>query len=186
MMFKTLVNAIALSTTSIFNYNPTDDAVRSGYIKENGLDENDVGATADKQSDKIKTELRAYKEKMIENESKAYYIKRNVEGDASETGLVKFAQPILMTKYGGEYETGLEGCRANHPPCLVGSDNSQAMIPFSSAIKFNAIIRDMKPGVKKPTTAEDNITVFMKGAPERVLARCQTVLTSQGTIPFDE
>ena len=90
---------------------------------------------------------------MIEKENKAYYIKRNVEGDASETGLVKFAQPILMSEYGGPYKTGIEGCREAHPPILVGSDNSQAMIPFSSAIKFNAIIRDMNPAVKRPSTA---------------------------------
>lgn len=60
------------------------------------------------------------------------------------------------------------------------------MIPFSSAIKFNAIIRDMNPAIKKPSNTTDNITVFMKGAPERVLERCQTVITSQGTIEYDE
>lgn len=62
MMFKTLVNSIALSTTSIFNYNPTDDVVRSTYIKDNNLNEDDVGATADKQSERVKTELKAFKE----------------------------------------------------------------------------------------------------------------------------
>jgi hypothetical protein len=33
-MFKTLVSAVALSTTSIFAYTPADDVVRSGYIKK--------------------------------------------------------------------------------------------------------------------------------------------------------
>lgn len=152
-LFMDLVNAIALSTTSVFSYNPTDDNVRSAYIKENKLSDDDVPQQQDKIPQKIKTELKAFKEKMIEKENKAYYIKRNVEGDASETGLVKFAQPILMSEYGGQYKNGIEGCRDAHPPMLVGSDNSQAMIPFSSAIKFNAIIRDMNPAVKRPSSA---------------------------------
>lgn len=121
---------------------------------------------------------------MIEEENERYFIKRNVEGDASETGLVKFAMPILMDKYGGEYKNGLEGARQAYPICLVGKDNAQ--IPFSSAIKFNAIIRDMAPEKKNPTDAADNITMFMKGAPERVLERCQTVLVNDQEIPYDE
>lgn len=38
-------------------------------------------------------------------------MKRNVEGDASETGLVKFAMPALMTQYGGDYKDGLNSIR---------------------------------------------------------------------------
>jgi len=92
--------------------------------------------------------------------------------------------PILMKKYGGDYETGLNGCRDAYPICKVGKDNAQ--IPFSSAIKFNAIIRDMAPGNNNPSNAADNITLFMKGAPERVLARCQSVLVNDREIPYDD
>jgi len=184
-MFMQLVHAIALSTTSIFSYNPTDDVVRSGYLKKNGLDEDSIPAAIDKQSKDDKKNLGEYKKSLIEAESKKYFIKRNVEGDASETGLVKFAMPILMKEYGGPYDTGMDGCREAHPVCKVGADRSDAMIPFSSAIKFNAIIRDMNPSVKKPTTAADNMTVFMKGAPERVLERCQTILVNDNVVAYD-
>ena len=73
-------------------------------------------------------------------------MKRNVEGDASETGLVKFAMPALMTKYGGDYADGLNTIRETFPVMKVGKNGEDpAMIPFNSAIKFNAIIRDMNP-----------------------------------------
>lgn len=87
---------------------------------------------------------------MIEQEAAMNYIKRNVEGDASETGLVKFTQPVLMTKYGGEYENGIETCRAAFPIVKSGEgeDKNPAMIPFSSEIKFNLIIRDNNPKIR--------------------------------------
>jgi sodium/potassium-transporting ATPase subunit alpha len=174
--FKTLVQSVGLTTTSFFSYNPTEDSVRGGYIKKFKLKDSDVPEETEKQSESLKLKLADHKTQMIKDENNAYFIKRNVEGDASETGLVKFAMPILMTKYGGDYEDGLDGVRAAFPVVKVGN-NQDAIIPFNSAIKFNALIRDMNTSVRKPTTKEDNITMFMKGAPERVLERCQTILT---------
>jgi len=55
-------------------------------------------------------------------EAKNNYIKRATEGDASETGLIKFAQPLLMKLYGGEYEDGLTDIRKSFPPVKIGSD----------------------------------------------------------------
>ena len=172
---KTLVQAIGLTTTSYFSYNPTEDSVRSAYIKKHKLKDSDVPEESEKQSETLKTKLADHKEQMIKDELDSYFIKRNVEGDASETGLVKFAMPILMTKYGGDYEDGLDGIRKAFPVVKVG-DNQDAIIPFNSSIKFNALIRDMNPSERKPATKEDNITMFMKGAPERVLERCQSIL----------
>lgn len=51
-----------------------------------------------------------------------------------------------------------------------------AEIPFNSDIKFNLNIRNMCPKMKNPTTKKDNITVYMKGAPERILSRCTKIL----------
>lgn len=70
---------------------------------------------------------------------------------------------------------GLEGVRNAYPiaPDVVGDPS---IIPFSSDIKFNLIIRDMNPVEKNPTKKEDNMCVFMKGAPERVLGRCTKIL----------
>ena len=87
--------------------------------------------------------LRCQKElSAIENEKP--YTKRQVQGDASETGLIKFAQPLLM---GGSYGCygvgGLNGIRETYPYAR-GVDEVDAMIPFASDIKFNLIIRDMK------------------------------------------
>lgn len=97
-------------------------------------------------------------------------------GDASETGLIKFVQPLLL---GGETgcfdEGGLDGIREKYP-MMKGIDGVDAIIPFSSDIKFNLLIRDMNTNVKRATKEEDNCCVFMKGAPERVLSRCNTVL----------
>jgi len=50
------------------------------------------------------------------------------------------------------------------------------MIPFSSEIKFNLIIRDMNTAEKNPKHADDNMFVFLKGAPEKVILRCSTML----------
>jgi len=50
------------------------------------------------------------------------------------------------------------------------------MIPFNSAIKFNLIIRDMNPSVKEPTETKDNLTIFLKGAPEKVLKRVSKIM----------
>ena len=96
-------------------------------------------------------------------------MKREVEGDASETGLIKFIQPLLMDGDHGCYSVGgLDEFREEYP--------SIAMIPFSSDIKFNLIIRDMNPENQSPENSDENIWVFLKGAPERVLGRCSTIL----------
>ena len=60
----------------------------------------------------------------------------------------------------------------------------ECLIPFSSEIKFNAFIRDNNPSVKNPTSAADNLTVYLKGAPERVLSRCTKILINGQAVPF--
>ena len=125
---------------------------------------------------------------MIDEEAAQNYIKRNVEGDASETGLVKFTQPVLMTKYGGEYEDGIADCRATFPMVFSGEgeDKNPAMIPFSSEIKFNLIIRDMNTKLRQADVPADNICVYIKGAPDKVLLRCSKVLVRGEELPYDE
>lgn len=41
-------------------------------------------------------------------------------------------------------------------------------IPFSSKIKFNMMVRDANPAKQSPANAAENMTVYLKGAPERV------------------
>jgi sodium/potassium-transporting ATPase subunit alpha len=104
---------------------------------------------------------------------------RKTEGDASEAGLVKFVEPIL----------GLEKERARYPTFSYNvGDNKQieALIPFSSEIKFNMFVRDMNKEVKNPKTSRDGLWIFMKGAPERILNRCSKILINGEVRPFDD
>lgn len=103
------------------------------------------------------------------------FIKRATKGDASETGIVKFIQPLLSGGENGLWnEGGLEGIRQNNP--VIMSNGSEVQIPFSSKIKFNMMVRDSNVAVTNPEKAMDNMTVYLKGAPERVVARCSTML----------
>ena len=114
------------------------------------------------------------------------FTKRKVEGDASETGLVKFIEPLLMGGQNGCYNVGgLEALRDFYP-IVPNSDGDLSLIPFSSDIKFNLIIRDMNKSEKNPQSAKDNMCVFMKGAPERVINRCSKILVNGAEEPLDE
>lgn len=62
------------------------------------------------------------------------------------------------------------------------------MIPFSSDIKFNLFIRDMKPAARgaEVKDIDDNLCVFIKGAPERILGRCSRILLNGEEVNFDD
>lgn len=89
----------------------------------------------------------------------------------------------MDNKYGCYKVGGIEGLRTKYPMAISGGD--PAMIPFSSEIKFNLIIRDMNTAVKNPTSADDNMFVFLKGAPERVIVRCSTMLVNGKEVKLD-
>lgn len=61
----------------------------------------------------------------------------------------------------------------------------ECLVPFNSEIKFNLFIRDMNPQNKHPQRKEDNLMVFLKGAPERVLARCNKILINGEEVEYD-
>lgn len=63
---------------------------------------------------------------------------------------------------------GIEALRKQFPEV--------ASIPFSSDIKFNLIIRDLKPTQRWPSDPNENYCVYMKGAPERIIRRCKSIL----------
>jgi len=114
-MFRALVEAIALSTTSFFDYNPSDEEIRGTYIKAHRLKDTDMPTSFKDMTEMQKQRMNEQKMKLIKIEKDKYFIKRNVEGDASETGLVKFVMPILMKKYGGQFDDGLDGIRKFYP-----------------------------------------------------------------------
>ena len=132
---------------------------------------------------------------MEDEEKGRNFMKRNTKGDASETGIVRFLTPVLMREYGGplekdsKYENALDQLRGTFP-IHKDSEGSDFVIPFNSAIKFNLIIRDMAPGNANPRSAEENLTVFLKGAPEKVLKRVAQIKVKdeQGNVydaPYD-
>lgn len=60
------------------------------------------------------------------------------------------------------------------------------MIPFSSEIKFNMILRDMNTAERKPTKAEDNLTIYLKGAPDKVWCRCSKIRVNGEDVDFND
>jgi len=93
--------------------------------------------------------------------------------------LIKFVEPII----------GLEKERSLYPTfSYTVGDNKQveALIPFSSEIKFNMFVRDMNQREKNPKTPKDGLCLFMKGAPERILNRCSKILVNGVERPFDD
>lgn len=59
---------------------------------------------------------------------------------------------------------------------------TECLIPFSSDIKFNLFIRDM---AKNSDPENQNLCIFMKGAPERILTRCSKILINGREEEFD-
>jgi hypothetical protein len=59
---------------------------------------------------------------LVEIENQKPYFKQTVEGDASETGLIKFIEPLLTKKYGGQYERGIQEIRESFPILKYGKD----------------------------------------------------------------
>jgi len=172
--FQELINSIALGTKATFSYNPTLEEMRTYLEKKDGKK---TSAYADLVlTDQQKREA---SEALIRAETNKPVLFRKTAGDASESGLIKFCHPIL----------DINEARAQHPVfSYIAADGNQteALIPFSSEIKFNLFIRDMNPTNKRPTNAQENLTVFMKGAPERILSRCSKILIQGEVRDFDE
>lgn len=88
--FSTLVQAITLGTYTIFSFDPTSDECKQLYARiynkaVSSLEGKDLDATDAK-------EMRA---RLIAAEKELLYIHRHCKGDASETGLVQFAQAVM-------------------------------------------------------------------------------------------
>lgn len=108
--------------------------------------------------------------RLIVAEKKLLYIHRHCKGDASETGLVQFAQAIMDL---GE----TRGANKTFEYKNNAGKSVECLIPFSSDIKFNAFIRDM---------GDEGLVVYLKGAPERILNRCSRVLVEGEEIEFTD
>jgi sodium/potassium-transporting ATPase subunit alpha len=161
--FMELAKAMVLSSSAFFTYDPQEDDIKKIYARCN-----EIPVSAVEDNDPLYTAARKeMRSRLIVAEKRLLYINRFCKGDASETGLVQFVQPILdLTETRNKY------------PVHSYNDNGkdvECFIPFSSQIKFNSFIRDMKAD-------EGNLRIYLKGAPERVVERCNKIMTSDGIV----
>ncbi|XP_030399101.1 potassium-transporting ATPase alpha chain 1 [Gopherus evgoodei] len=89
--------------------------------------------------------------------------KRIVIGDASETALLKFSEITLgnVMEYRERYKKACE-------------------IPFNSTNKFQLSIHELED------PRDPRYLLVMKGAPERILERCATIMIKGQELPLDE
>jgi len=103
---------------------------------------------------------------------------RRTEGDASESGLIKFVQPI----------TDLTSIRKFYPIHSYKKQDDQGdvisidcEIPFNSLDKYNLMIRDLSND-----KGEHSFLLIMKGAPERIWGRCSKILINGDEQEIDD
>jgi len=124
-LFMDLIYALALSTKTFFQYQPTDEEIKAHYRKQWKKDGKKVLEMPKEVKDMNpaqKADFDAAAEQMQQIERDRRFMKRSTKGDASETGLIRFITPILMEKYGGpikagKHENALEEIREIYPIC---------------------------------------------------------------------
>jgi sodium/potassium-transporting ATPase subunit alpha len=172
--FMALVQAVVLGTYTIFAYEPSDDDAKMLYARVKK-----VAASSLEGKELSVQDNKEMKARLKYAESQMPYIHRHCKGDASETGLVQFAQAIM----------DLDKTRAAFPTYMYKNDqgkDTECLIPFSSDIKFNLFIRDMGKNDDTFGGLNNNLCVFMKGAPERILKRCSKILIDDKEVDFTE
>lgn len=95
------------------------------------------------------------------------YLDMPTTGDASESALIKFFQPIndiLETR--------------KQFPCTVDREGRESRMPFNSANKYAFSINSYK----RP---ESEYCVFTKGAPEKIWKLCTHILVNGVPTPID-
>lgn len=96
-------------------------------------------------------------EKWNQNLSKVPWLERPTNGDASETALIKFFQPI----------EDIEATRAKYT-LVKDSEGKNCKMPFNSTNKYAFLIVENE-------TENSYYTLFTKGAPERIWNLCDSV-----------
>jgi len=170
---KSLIKSIVLGTYTVFSYSPTEDECKRLHARMKGIPVSKLEGVTIPES-----VLKDCEARLIEAEKQMLYIHKHCQGDASETGLVQFAQAMY----------DLDETRGANPVHTYqkGGKTIECKIPFSSDIKFNLFIRDTNPAVKNPTNVDDNLCIFMKGAPERILSRCTKMLIGGEEVEFTD
>ena len=157
-----LIKTVTLGTKAFFEFTPSEEAVRRK-----------IGKLLKKNAKKItKEEFLEHNqsaEKMLKDEEQQKPLQvRKTEGDASESGLIKFILPINdITEVRNTYPIHTYKLKDDNGE----ETNVNCEIPFNSFKKYNLIIRDLS--VDK---SDDSFMLIMKGAPERIWGRCDKIM----------
>ena len=121
------------------------------------------------QPNKYETELANAKNKWAEVYKKMPYYDKQVIGDASETALIKFYQPLKDIVEMREFEkTGVQ------------FDESTAILPFNSSYKYAMHVKQL---LNDP---EYSFDVYIKGAPERIWTFCKFIYANNHSMPIND
>lgn len=164
-----------------YAYNPADDhfdqlrqcaVMNSTAVFTNAIPDKEISKISkfkDTNPEKYAKELKKLEDGWAEKLKTMPFYERIVIGDASETALIKFFQPI-------------EDIVETRDSMKLASqfDKSPAMIGFNSAYKFALNVYELKGN------DEYSHVIWMKGAPERVWKKCNYVYSNGEKKVIDE
>jgi len=115
LLFKTFVETICLGTICYFQFQAGEDDIKKIVAKKmktafSKLPDNKFKCTGE--NERFKQAFIDAEKELEAQEEKKSWIKRATEGDASETGLIKFIQPLFLDAY---QQGGITGFREKHP-----------------------------------------------------------------------
>ena len=162
--WKELIKTVTLGTKAFFEYTPSEEAVKRK-----------IGKILNKNAKKVSKEEYLQHNQNAENllkeeEQQKPFQVRKTEGDASESGLIKFIQPINdITEFRNLYPIHTYKTKDDNGE----ETNVNWEIPFNSFKKYNLIIRDLSAD-----KSDDSFMLIMKGAPERIWGRCSKIMVN--------
>lgn len=161
---KELIKTVTLGTKAFFDFTPTEELVKRKIGKI--LKKNPKKLSPEDYNENKKESEAALKD---EESNKPFQV-RQTAGDASESGLIKFVQPINdLTKTRETYP--VHTYKEKDDSGEVSNINCE--IPFNSFKKYNLMIRDVSYDKSK-----NSFMVIMKGAPERIWGRCSKIMVN--------
>jgi sodium/potassium-transporting ATPase subunit alpha len=159
-----LIKTVVLGTKAFFEYTPTEETVKRKIGRM--IKKNPKKLTDEEYNENMHQAEMELKEEEL---NKPYQVRQTV-GDASESGMIKFTQPVNdLTEVRNKYPVHSYNFRDETGEVT----NVDCEIPFNSFKKYNLMIRDMSADKDK-----NNFMLIMKGAPERIWGRCDKILVN--------
>ena len=152
---------VSCSTRAYFDENPTEELLKKRIGEKLGKKGKDL------KQEEIDTHRKVVSEVLRLEEREKPYKKKQTNGDASESGLIKFVSAVLPP-----IPNTLEIEREKFP--LNKTEKCDSEIPFNSVNKYNLMIR--KIFVDEGSTSRfSHFLLLMKGAPEKIWTRCTSI-----------